>query len=381
MTQPRLLFVSSYTELGGGETATLALAQHLTQFEPHLLVPHEGAFATRWRTHGFHAETWAWRGVTTFFVPSIWERLPLHRYLLDFIRAHQIDCIHSDYHSLPMVARAARLADIPVLWTCMGWWFKPRIWQQDFFRSFPLTFAHSHAIKNGFLGNPPFMPTEQIEVLYPGVDATRFHPSRDGSHIRQQIGLDQTTPLVGMVARFQNVKGHDLFLPIARAVLDDHPQTHFVLAGENTQTAHDSAYKRAILQQIEQDAQLRTRVHVLGHREDVEDVLGACDVVVCPSRFESFGMVNVEAMACGKPVVSTNQGAPCEVVVDGQSGYLVSPLETKPFAERVSALLADEALRVRMGENGRKRVLEDFEAGAVARRFEAQLSHHILEHR
>ncbi len=373
MSQPRLLFVSSYTELGGGETATLALAQHLTAFEPLLLVPREGAFAQRWRTHGFHAETWAWRGVSTWFVPNLWERLPLHQHVLDLIRAQRIECIHSDYHSLPMVARAARLAGIPVFWTCMGWWFKPRAWQRDFFRSFALTFAHSHAIKEGFLGNPPFMPPERVQVLYPGVDATRFHPQVDRLTIRQQIGLDATTPLVGMVARFQSVKGHDLFLPIARAVLDEHPHAHFVLAGENTQTAHDSAYKRGILQQIEQDPRLRTRVHVLGHRDDVERVIGACEVVVCPSRFESFGMVNVEAMACGKPIVSTHHGAPREVVVEGQTGYLVSPFETARFAGRVSTLLADADLRAQMGYNGRGRVLQHFEAQAVARQFETQL--------
>ena len=103
-------------------------------------------------------------------------------------------------------------------------------------------------------------------------------------------------------------------------------------------------------------------------------MLGACEVVVCPSRFESFGMVNVEAMACGKPVVSTNQGAPCEVVVDGQSGYLVSPLETERFAEHVSRLLVDESLRAWLGENGRKRVLQHFDARTVARQFEAHLT-------
>src|SRR5690349_4097591 len=161
-----LLFVSSYSDLGGGETALLALASHLNpaRFHPHLLVPREGQLAEAWRGHGWPVRVTPWRGATMYFVPAIWARLPIARRIESLIREHDIRAVHSDYHTLPMVIPAAERAGIPPLWTCMGWWFHPKPWQRNFFQHSAATFAHSQAIKDGFLGKPPFMPTEKIEV-------------------------------------------------------------------------------------------------------------------------------------------------------------------------------------------------------------------------
>jgi glycosyltransferase involved in cell wall biosynthesis len=94
---------------------------------------------------------------------------------------------------------------------------------------------------------------------------------------------------------------------------------------------------------------------------DPERLLAASDVVVCASRFESFGMVLVEAMASGVPVVSTNVGGPAETIADGETGYLVPPGRPDLIAARVLDLLADADLRQRMGTAGRARAKERFE--------------------
>lgn len=366
-----LLFASSYTNLGGGETALLTLAQHLdpARFLPHLLVPREGQLSARWQEQGWPVHVTPWRGATVYFIPGWWARLPASRRMERILREHRIDAAHSDYHTLPMLLPAAERAGIPALWTCMGWWFRPRPWQRSFFQRSAATFAHSEAIRRGFLGDPPFMPPEQIEVLYPGVDTTRFHPGLDGLRFRFEHNLTPDTPVVALIARFQDVKGHDVFQDMAKQVALQIPQARFFVAGENTQSQADDTYKQRILQQARTDPLLRKRLVYLGFRPDVEQLIGAADVVVCSSHFEGYGMVNIEAMACGKPVVSTRYGGPSETVVDGETGYLVPPGDPAALASRVITLLHDPHLRQQMGKAGRARVEAQFSGMANGQQF------------
>lgn len=363
--------MSSYTDLGGGETALLTLASHLdpTRFNPHLLVPREGQLAEAWRAHGWPVHIIPWRGATIYFIPAIWARLPISHHIASLIRAHDIRAIHSDYHTLPMLIPAAERAGIPPLWTCMGWWFHPKPWQRGFFRRSAATFAHSQAIKNGFLGKPPFMLPENIEVLYPGVDTERFNPNVDGLKVRFEAGIPTDAPVVALVARFQDVKGHDIFQAMARQVAQQIPEALFIVAGENTQSSADNAYRARILEASQADPLLRTRLKYLGFRADVERVLAAADVVVCSSYFESYGMVNVEAMASGKPVVSTNRGGPAETIAHGETGFLVPPGNPAGLALHVIDLLRDADLRARMGAAGRVRAERLFSAQKTANRF------------
>ncbi len=366
-----LLFVSSYTDLGGGETALLALAAQLdpARFYPHLLVPREGQLAAAWQEYDWPVHVTPWRGTTVYFIPALWEQLPITHRIQEIIRDNHIQAVHSDYHSLPMALPAAERAGVPALWTCMGWWFHPKSWQRSFFERSAATFAHSEAIKTGFLGEPPFMPPDSIQVLYPGVNTTRFHPGVDGSTIRGEIGIDDSVPVVGLVARFQDVKGHDVFQSMVREVLREIPETHFIVAGENTQSGADNAYRTRILEAARTDFLLRDRLHYLGFRADIEHVYGTADVVVCSSDFEGYGMSIIEAMACGKPVVSTNRGGPAETVVDGETGFLVPPGDAGGLARHVIELLRDSASRDKMGAAGRARVEAKFSAETTSQAF------------
>jgi glycosyltransferase involved in cell wall biosynthesis len=371
-----ILFVSSYVGLGGGETALLALAQHLdlSRFQPHLLLPHDGQLGERWREHGWPMHLTPWRGATVYFIPQIWAHLPITRRIERLICEQSIRVVHSDYHTLPMVIPAAERAGALPLWTCWGWWFHPKPWQRRFFRRAKATFFPSRAIRDGFLGNPSFMPADGTQLLYPGVDTARFHPQVDGLRVRFETGIEPGTPVVALIARFQDVKGHDVFQAMARQVALQIPAVRFIVAGENVHgISADEAYKQRILRQAATDPILRERLVYLGFRLDSERVIGAADVVVCASRFESYGMVNVEAMACGKPVVSTNRGGPSETMVHGETGFLVAPGDAGGLAQHVITLLRDADLRTKLGAAGRTRVEQMFSAQATAERFMATL--------
>ncbi len=375
-----ILFISSYVDLGGGETALLNLVDHLdsVRYLPHLLVRADGQLAAAWRNRGWPVTIEVWRGATTYFIPLIWAQLPISRRIESIIREQHIQLVHSDYHTLPMALPAAERAGIPLLWWCWGWWFKPKFWQRAFFRRSAATIALSKAIKAGFLGEPPFMPADAVELIYSGVDTNRFQPGLDGSQLRAEAGVTPDAPLVALLARFQDVKGHDVFQDMARLVAQAIPDAQFIVAGENTQTSADNAYKTRILEAAANDPLLKNRLHYLGFRADTERVIAAADVVVCSSHFESYGMVNIEAMASGKPVVSTNRGGPSETVADGETGYLVPPGDAAGLARQVIALLENPELRQQMGTAARARVEQLFSVTSMAAQY-TQVVGRILE--
>ncbi len=370
----RILFASWYTGLGGGETDLLSLADALDPqaYTPHLLLPDSGGqLAQAWSDRGWPVHTLAYRGATTWFVPFIWRFFPVVNKMTQLLQDEHIDLIHSDYHTLPLIAPAASRADVPCMWTVHGWWFQPKPWQRAFFRQIPAV-ARSHSIRDGFLGEPPFMPPEILPVIYSGVDSSRFHPGVDGSQVRDEIDVAADTPLVALVARFQSVKGHHIFQKMALQVALQQPDARFIVAGEDVfGVAADADYKREILQRADQEPLLKERLTYIGFRDDVERVLAAADVVVCASEFESYGKVNLEAMACATPVVSTNQGGPAETIVPDETGYLVPPNDPGALAERVLYLLRHPAERQRLGANGRRRVREHFSAETSARLYRA----------
>jgi glycosyltransferase involved in cell wall biosynthesis len=116
-----------------------------------------------------------------------------------------------------------------------------------------------------------------------------------------------------------------------------------------------------------------TRIRYIGYRKDVENVYHTADIVVVPSRWqEPLGLINLEAGACRKPVVATRVGGIPEVIEDGMNGYLVESGDVETLAARVTALIADPALRQKMGEEGRATVEQNFTTHPV-REFEKLL--------
>lgn len=371
----KLLFVSSYSGLGGGETIQLNLIRGLdrSRYEVRLACPREGQMLAAARDLGVTTHVIRYRGVTVWFVPALWKRLPPARKIADLARAHGIDAIHTDYHSLPFAVAAGQANGIPVIWNAMGWWYPVRPWQRRFFREEVAQIVTiSRAIRDRWLGDRPFMPPERVLPIIPGVDPAQFDPDAvDGSAVRAKLEIDRETPLVGLLARFQRVKGHDIFQAMARRVHEAVPEARFVVAGDNVfGVSKDEAYKRRILETARTDPVLRETLRYIGFW-DAPELLAAVDVLVCPSRFESLGMVHLESMAMARPVVSMNNGGPAETVVDGVTGYLVPPEDPDALAERVVTLLRDPALRQRMGAAGRERVLTHYTAAGYAAKFEA----------
>jgi glycogen(starch) synthase len=187
-------------------------------------------------------------------------------------------------------------------------------------------------------------------------------------------GDDDGAVRVLFVGRWEHRKGIDLLLDAVPSVLAARDDVRFVLLGRHDLPGPDGATYLEAFERQWADAPWRDRVECPGPVDDERlwDEYRRCDVFVAPSRFESFGLVFVEAMMAGKPVVALRQGAAVEVVDDGTTGLLVDPDSTS-VADAVVRLASDASLRRSMGAAGRERFEAEFTDRAMGARFESFL--------
>jgi glycosyltransferase involved in cell wall biosynthesis len=200
-------------------------------------------------------------------------------------------------------------------------------------------------------------------VIPNAVDHRRFHPGADGSYVREKLHIPADKPTVLLVGRIVPHKGVEHFVEAARYLNG----TQFLVAGEGSSLP---AMRRLAL-----DFGVADRVRFLGRvsQANLPRLYAACDVFVLPSvsRLEAFGIVALEAMSTGKPVVVADIPGVREVIEDGSEGLLAEPVNPQDLAEKVQRLIADPQLRAEMGRRGREKVLSAFSIERVTDQVEA----------
>ncbi len=192
------------------------------------------------------------------------------------------------------------------------------------------------------------VPPERISAVPTGIDLERYAPAPEGGGLRAELGLPAGAPLVGTVAILRRKKGHAELLEAVPRVLAAVPGAHFVFAGDGPQ--------RENLERRIEELGVGRRVHLLGLRRDVVNVLQSLDLFVLPTHQEALGTAFVEAGALGLAAVGSRVDGVPEVVADGETGRLVPVNDPPALAEAIVALLADPGLRARMGAAARRRV-------------------------
>jgi glycosyltransferase involved in cell wall biosynthesis len=208
-------------------------------------------------------------------------------------------------------------------------------------------------------------PLRRIERIPPGV-AVEGIAARAGerARIRQDLQLG-AAPLVGVVGRLQAGKGQDVFLRAAAQIGRQREDVHFLVVG-GAVLGWEGTYPDDLRRGADQHQELRGRVHFVGHQADVYPWYAALDVVVLASTApESFGLVLVEAMALGRPVVATMTGGPTDIVEDGLSGLLVPPGDVDAMARAICTILNDPRRSTALAEGAEQRARR-FSTGAMA---------------
>ncbi|HEV8595810.1 MAG TPA: glycogen synthase, partial [Thermoplasmata archaeon] len=200
------------------------------------------------------------------------------------------------------------------------------------------------------------VPGAAVRVIHNGVDPEKYHP-KDGKHTLAKFRV--RTPFVFFCGRLSRQKGiFDLL-----AAMDHVPDgTQLVLATGKPDTPELLGELKALIA----GRKNVVWIHEMLEDPDLVNLYNEAAVFACPSIYEPFGIINLEAMACETPVVACAVGGIKEVVVDGETGFLVPPQAPEKLGRAITKVLEDEELAAKMGRAGRKRVLEQFTWDRIA---------------
>ncbi|GAO34871.1 glycosyl transferase [Sulfuricella sp. T08] len=295
-----------------------------------------------------------------FFFKSLWLAL-----------THRFDAIHA-FRSLPegLVAwLVARLTFRPVVIYAHG--EELTTWGRGHkYRAMQFTLQHADLI----IANSDYtrdiligmgVRPSRINLIYPGVDIERFRPGLPCDDLKAKIGLLPDEKLILSVGRLQRRKGFDMVIRSIPELCKRGLIVRYALIG----IGEDRAY----LYNLAQELEVVDRVDLLGHvdAEDLPRWYNACNVFVMPNReingdTEGFGMVFLEAAACGKPAIAGQDGGTGSAVISEATGLRVDGASAKAVSLALARLLGDEPLACRMGAEGNLRVGNEFSWERVA---------------
>lgn len=360
--RPTLLFVDHASALGGAEHSLLGLMTelHRRKWRIHLIcAPGELAVQAQNANIDTH----------TLDFPRLRRS---HRFLFDLLKTArtlsrlidqcQADIIHSNTTRAAIYASlAAKMSHHPHIWHKRDFWLDesvPRHASFDTWGKKAICGASRKIITNS-RATAEHMPCGQkkINIIHNGIHLQRYRPEIDARAFRRQWDIPDDVSVVGMVGRLRPIKGQAQFLQMAAQIRAVRPDVHFLIVGGVIFQAEDD-YKQRLSKQVA-DLDLKDAVTFTGHIENIPLALAAMDVFVNPGEPEAFGLVNIEAMAMGKPVVAFAHGALPEIVTP-ETGILVPPGDLDALSEAVLTLLAHPQRTAVMGQAGRERVVQHF---------------------
>lgn len=364
----RALLISPSAAPGGGERALLSLYRRLPEvgFEPSMVLLQHGPF-----------EDWLVDAGCTYTVRDAGRFRYLHRTAATVRRlasdAGAADVVVSNQSKGHVYGGlAACLARRPAVW-----------WQHGVANRSRIEYAAARVPCSAVVcSSEPAAdaqrratPRREVRLIHLGTDLSQVRDARGaGAAVRQARGWG-AGPVVGIVGRLEPWKGQDVFLRAAARIARARPDVRFAVVG-GAVLGWEGDYP-ASLHRLAAELGIADRTDFTGHQESVYPWFDALDVVVHASIGEPFGLVLVEAMALGKPLVAAASGGPLEIVEPEVSGLLFPPGDDEALADSVLRVLGDAALAGRLGQNAPSRA-ERFSDQRMAESFAALLDEMVV---
>lgn len=363
MARRRVLYTVNRMDVGGSQTHLLQVLRLLDRerFEPVLCcLTGEGALLEAARDTGATVIGGGLDGLKSPGAAAALARLAAA------MRRRQIDVVHNYLLRANVVGSlAARLARVPVVLTSKRGCHERRGLEMAGARLSnrlaDCVTANAEAVRQ-FVHAHEGCAIEKMVVIPSGIDTDRFAPRPGGDH-KQRLGLPADAIVVGSVTRMRVRKGVEEFLAAMGRICRQRPAVHVVIAGEVELDDEVGAMVAS--------AGLEGRLHLLGRRSDIADVLSAFDVFALSSHDEGMSNAILEAMAMERPVVATDVGGTGEVVVEGKTGHLVPARDVEALAAGIERVLGDPQRGRQLGVRGRQVVVERYSARSMVRQMEA----------
>lgn len=184
----------------------------------------------------------------------------------------------------------------------------------------------------------------KTHVIYNGIDTSRYGKS-SAKDLRQQLGLDSNATLIGSLGNLHPAKGYDYLVRAAQNITNEHPNAHFVIAGEAKSGLMEE------LNQLTKSVGVSGNVHFIGFVTDSAKFLSQLDIFLLPSVSEGFSIVTLEALAAGLPAVITRCGGPEEIVGDDRSAILIEAQNEAAIAQALTEVLGNPECRFQLTQD------------------------------
>jgi glycosyltransferase involved in cell wall biosynthesis len=207
------------------------------------------------------------------------------------------------------------------------------------------------------------IPAKRIHVVTNGIPP---QPEPSGADVRAELGIRADAQVLGAVAVLREQKRLDVLIEALGALVERLPDPHLIIAGDDAGFGN-----RPRLEAVVESLGLASRVHLIGRRDDVVDVLAALDVACLSSDYEGMPLSLMEYMAAGKPIVATRVGGVPEIIDDGVEGLLVPRRDPEAIAAAAERLLLDRPLASSLAEAARERQQTELSLSAVVARVES----------
>jgi glycosyltransferase involved in cell wall biosynthesis len=347
-TRTTVLHLSSTSGPGGAEMIVSRLAASLNGSEFRSIAC---LFRSGWLKERCESD-----GIDTHIIPIDgaldWNWLSLAR---DLTRREKVALIHAHEFTANIYGTLlARIAGIPIVATIHGKNYYVDSLKRRIAYRVASRYARLITVSEDlrqYVVDRVGVRAKRIGVIYNGIEVTEVLPI-EAQRCRRELGLQEDEAIVGLVGSLYPVKGHTYLLHAIPEILKACPRTKFLIVGRGDL---DVALKDEVSR-----LGLEENVHFLGLRNDVRSLLEIMDVFVLPSLSEGLSIALLEAMAAGKPVVASAVGGNPELVLEGETGFLVPPKDSHALAWNVVSLLKDSETRKRFGQTARKRVEHQF---------------------
>lgn len=367
MPKIHILFVVTKLELGGAQKQLLTLIRHLDQnkYKPFLFTAAEGYLVAQAQSiNGLTLE----RSKALERAINPFKDLRALIEIIRFIKKNNIRVVHTHSSKAGIIGRlAARFAGADVIvHTVHGWSFND--YQPYFLRNLfvlleritslftdRLIVVSNHDKFKGL--NNGIGKEEQYSLIRYGIDGKEF--MGEDKNVRKELRLSPTDLTVGMISCLKPQKSPEDFIKLAFLVNQCLPHTKFILIGDGI--------LRKKIEKLISKFHLGQEIILTGWREDIPEILAGIDVFVLTSLWEGLPLSVLEAMAASRPVVATHTGGIEDVVIDGQTGFLVNRRPLVKMAEKVTMLLRDGHLRRGMGQRARDFLASDFSTQGMAK--------------
>jgi len=293
---------------------------------------------------------------------NAWRMLRLVFQLCWAIHKHKIKIIHmNSYHPGNYVRLAGLLMRVPMV---IDHWhgFNRFNWKRKmicrFYNRFTdLSFAVSAGV-GAYIERQCGLDPAKIKVLYNCVDLAQYQNKSLSGKVRAELGLPLDQPVVGLVARLDHrAKGHLELLQALALLKDRHPVHALIVGGGRRQEE---------MQELAASLGLARRVHFLGNRRDVPELLAAMDIFTLPSHSEGVSLAVLEAMAAGLPVIVSAVGGLPEIVQHEENGLLIPPKDPEALARSLARVLENPGLARTLGEKARAHIQAHYSVERMA---------------